>query len=911
VTTSYWCRVTADGLCTKDSATMTVNVCTPPTITQQPLAVPSRIFPGSSSTLSVTATGNGPLTYQWYAGASGTTTSPVAGGTTATITVSPTAQTSYWVRVTTSVCSTDSAGVTVNMCTYPQNVTLPANVNIGHGESTTLAFPTLFPGDVKSIRWYRGASGDRTNQVLWGNVPSLNFTTPALTATTQYWVEFEHNGCYTSSTATTVTVCKPAITTQPVGATIASGTSRTLTVATTPITGQTYQWYTGAAGTTTNPIAGATSASITVSPTTTTSYWVRVKGTCTPEATTDSAAATVAVCTAPVFTTTTFTTSIQSGQQTAVGVTASNPNYTYQWYVGTSGTTTNPINGATGPMHYVSPTVTTSYWVRVTAPEGLCTANSATMTVNVCTLPTITQQPVASPQRIFSGSSSTLTVAATGNGPLTYQWYVGAPGTTTSPVSGGTTATITVTPTADTTYWVRVTTSVCSTNSAAVTVSLCTYPSTVTLPATRDVAYGETPVLAFPTVSPTNVSKYIRWYRGAAGDRTNLVHYNASATSLNYTTPAMTANTSYWVEFEHNGCLTTSSATLVRVCKPTITASPLSATILSGTQRTLTVTATGSPLTYQWFIGASGVTTQPIAGATSASLTVAPTSTTTYWVRATGCGTTADSAEATITVCQAPTIGTITRNGTSAPNSQGSMNITATGTDLTYQWYKGQTGDVSQPIAGATSTNYLFTTTVSQDYWVRVTSACSGATADSATFRYDVSPKITAHPVSTTIPRNTSTTLSVTATGTYLTYQWYQGSGTIINGATSSTLTTPVLSTGVTTFWCHVTSGSASANSLSASISLCDGPTITSFTQTYNYGSTYRLTVAVHSSAIGLVDYHWYSGVPGNVAQSTYHGESQYGHQQYFNVTTSTTYWVRVAYKDGSCYRDTAGYTLP
>jgi hypothetical protein len=64
------------------------------------------------------------------------------------------------------------------------------------------------------------------------------------------------------------------------------------------------------------------------------------------------------------------------------------------------------------------------------------------------------------------------------------------------------------------------------------------------------------------------------------------------------------------------------------------------------------VTATGAT-SYQWYIGASGVTTAPIAGATSPSLTVTPASTTSYWVRLTNACGTLDSTAATITVTAA------------------------------------------------------------------------------------------------------------------------------------------------------------------------------------------------------------------------------------------------------------------
>jgi YD repeat-containing protein len=907
-TTSYWCRVTSEGLCPANGPTMTVNVCNPPTITQQPSAMPVRIFAGATSTLSVTASGS--VTYQWYVGTPGTTTSPIAGATTASINVSPTADTTYWVRVTTSVCTTDSAAVTVLICDYPQSVTLPANVNIAYGQTATLQFPTISPlNQSKYIRWYKGLAGDTATLVHYAaSATSLNYTTPALTATTKYWLEFEHLGCITRSNTVTVNVCQPTITSQPTGTTVANGTPVTLSVGTTAIAGQTYQWYTGAVGNTSAPVPSGTTASISVTPGTTTSYWVRVKGTCVPEAAVDSAAATITVCNPPAITSVSPTHSIRSGIQTVVTVNATGSNLTYQWYVGTSGTTTSPINNATASMHYVTPTVTTSYWCRVTS-ENLCSVNSATMTVNVCNPPTITQQPVATPSRLFPGGSSTLSVTASGS--VTYQWYVGTTGQTTSPIAGATTASIAVSPAAATTYWVRVTTSVCTTDSASVTVSQCTYAPTITLPATYDVVSGGSVTVPFPLMTPLNELKDIRWYRGPAGVRTNLVRSATSVSSLSHATGPLTQDTQYWVEFDHNGCTTTSTATTVRVCRPTITAQPQSVTILSGSSTTLAVGTTGAPLTYQWYIGDSGVTTQPVGGQTSASLTVAPTANTTYWVRVSGCGgMSADSVAATVTVCTGPTITSILASGSFHIGTTASVSVTATGESLSYQWYKGQSGDTSQPIPSGVTDTYMFTTQTSQYYWVRVTSACNNVSVNSSAVLYSVQPTITTHPADVTIPRGTSATLTVAATGTYLSYQWYQGnSGTIIPGATSPTYTTPPLTTGTPEYFCIVKSGTAGKNSLHAFVTLCDGPTIQSFTTIYSAPPTYGLKVTVPSSQTSLVEYHWYSGTPGNTAQSTYLGEGS--HTRYFGVTTPTTYWVRVAFISNPCSSDSAGKTLP
>ena len=53
------------------------------------------------------------------------------------------------------------------------------------------------------------------------------------------------------------------------------------------------------------------------------------------------------------------------------------------------------------------------------------------------------------------------------------------------------------------------------------------------------------------------------------------------------------------------------------------------------------------------------------------------------------------------------------------------LSVTATGTSLVYQWYAGESGDTSNPVAGANAAS--FTTealTASASYWVRVSNNC-------------------------------------------------------------------------------------------------------------------------------------------------------------------------------------------
>ncbi|BCU78752.1 esterase-like activity of phytase family protein [Luteolibacter sp. LG18] len=90
----------------------------------------------------------------------------------------------------------------------------------------------------------------------------------------------------------------------------------------------------------------------------------------------------------------------------------------------------------------------------------------------------------------------------------------------------------------------------------------------------------------------------------------------------------------------------------ITLSAPSFSTQPTGQTISTGATATLTASASGNPApTYQWYQGNAGDTSNPVSGATSASLTTpALNATTSYWVRATNSQGSADSSAATITV---------------------------------------------------------------------------------------------------------------------------------------------------------------------------------------------------------------------------------------------------------------------
>jgi YD repeat-containing protein len=176
--------------------------------------------------------------------------------------------------------------------------------------------------------------------------------------------------------------------------------------------------------------------------------------------------------------------------------------------------------------------------------------------------------------------------------------------------------------------------------------SSCGVPPAIDIqPVSQTISAGST---ATVEVTTSGTSPQYQWYEADGSLATAI----PGATLRTYTTPVLTAAKSYFVRVT-NACRSVDSVTVTvtATCTaPAISAPPQSRTIASGTSRTLTVSATGTSLTYQWYRGTSGNTSQLVGTSSPSYTTPALSVTTSYWVRVTGqCGS-VDSSTATLTV---------------------------------------------------------------------------------------------------------------------------------------------------------------------------------------------------------------------------------------------------------------------
>ncbi len=458
---------------------------------------------GGSTTLSV----NGGSTYSWNTGQ--TTTSAI---------FSPTTTTTYSVIAFSGTCS-DTLPFTVTVGAAP-TATIAGNTTICFGQNTTLS-----AGGGGTYSWNTGAT---TTSII---------VSP--TVTSNYSVVVNNGGC--TDTAVALITVTPSIIFTVTPSSICAGQSAVISAS----GGGTYIWSTG-----------ATTSSITVSPTTNTSYTVQVSsGVCT-----GTAVATVNVST-PITASIAGNTTVCSGSSATLTAGGGSG---YIWNTGQSSS-----------LIVVSPTGLTSYSVIVTS--GAC---SDTAYSSVAVSPPIN---INSPGSIIcNGASATLTTATSGGtAPYSYSWNTGA--TTTS---------ITVSPTSTINYTVTVTDASGCSNSTNVPVTVLAAP-VVGITGNISICSGSSSSL----IANGAVS-----YSWSTGSTTAAVIFSPGTTTA-YTVTGT----------DGNGCTKAISVT-VTVSQPPVVSITGNDTICSGSTTLLTSTGGG---TYSWNPGGqttSVISVSPTAG---------------------------------------------------------------------------------------------------------------------------------------------------------------------------------------------------------------------------------------------------------------------------------------------------------
>ncbi len=801
---TYQYQVIVSGTCTppvtSSAVVLTVNAA--PAITTQPTA--QTVCAGANATFTVVATGAG-LTYQWQEDA-GSGFVNIAGATSASYTKAATtvAMNGYMYQVIVSGTCTPpvtSSAVALTVNALPAITTQPTAQTVCAGADAT--FTVVATGAGLTYQWQENTGSGFVNIA---GATSASYTKAATTAVMSgYTYQVIVSGTCTppvTSSAVALTVnALPSITTQPTAQTVCAGADATFTVVAAGA-GLTYQWQENTGSGFVN-ITGATSASYTKAATTVAmsgyTYQVIVSGTCTPPVTSSAVALTVNAL--PAITTQPTAQTVCAGADATFTVVATGTGLTYQWQENTGSGFVNIASATSASYTKAATTVVMNGYTYQVIVSGTCTppVTSSAVSLTVGGVPAITTQPTG--QTVCAGADAAFAVVATGAG-LTYQWQENT-GSGFANIAGATSTSYTkaATTVAMSGYTYQVIVSGTCTppvTSSAVALTVNALPSITTQPTAQTVCAGANATF---TVVAAGAGLTYQWQENTGSGFVNI----AGATSASYTKAATTAvmNGYQYQVIVGGTCappVTSSAVALTVNAAPAITTQPASTAVCVGADATFAVVATGAGLTYQWQEN-TGSGFVNIVGATGASYTKTSTTvamnTYTYQVIITGtCTPPVTSNAATLTVNALPAITAQPANATLCEGNNANFNVTATGAGLTYQWQEN-TGSGFVNIAGATASLYIKSSVTAAmsgyQYRVIVSGTCSpSVTSNAVALTVNTLPAITTQPAAVTNCTGANAVFTVVATGSGLTYQWQEdtGSGFVnIAGATSPSYT--------------------------------------------------------------------------------------------------------------------------
>lgn len=623
----------------------------------------------------------------------------------------------------------------------------------------TAALSVTSPQSGLTYNWYTSATG--TTIFATGSTISVTPTTPA----SSYFVEgVNSNGC--ESPRTEVDVTDVALPTSPTIApqTICSGSSAVLAVS-QPQAGITYNWYNAATGGTllatgtqyTTPLLSAT-----------TTYYTEADNT---NGCASARTATVVTVNQTPPAPASFTQAICSGNTATLTLADAQAGVTYNWY--DSATKTNLLfTGTTYTTGIL--TATTSYYVQ--AVNGTCSALTLadiTVTVNpIPAAPTVASNNL----QICAGALATLSVTNPQPG-LIYNWYPS--NTSTTLIITG--STISVTPsTSIPSYFVEaVSSSGCESLRTEVDVSSIPLPASPVI-SPQTICSGSTAVLA---VSQPQAGITYNWYDAATGG-------TLLAIGTQYTTPALTASTTYYTEADNTtGCASTRTATLVTINQMPVTPVSFTQSICEGSTATLTLANVQAGVTYNWY-DSPAETNLVFTGTTYT--TGALITSTSYYVQAVN-ATCPNSGIATIgvTVVPTPAAPVVANNPLSicASSQDVVLNINNPQAGYTYNWYSSATSTTiltsgvsyDAPAPNATNTYYVEA--------VNSTGCISPQTP--VTITVNPEPSLTVYNAFI-CPGDASATLKAETDDANATISWYADSNGNTLVGTGSSITVPV-----------------------------------------------------------------------------------------------------------------------
>ena len=583
---------------------------------------------------------------------------------------------------------------------------------------------------------------------------------------------------------------------------------------------------------------------------------------------------------------------------------------TYQWYT-LNGTASTIIPGATSTS-LLDVTTDGTYFMMASNDGGLRTARSANAVITHEALRgiAITLHPASSTinPNWYPLSAYTMSVAATGDAPITYQWYLSTIQDPLILIDGATSTQLTVT--AGGTYFARASNDFSWAQSNIATISV-RIPPTITLNPLSLSAFDGDLVTFNANASGTETITY-RWYRNDVSILTN-------ATGKNYTFTARVSDSGAQYHIVATGpfqlgSVSSTKATVDIKQHLTITQQPANIVTNPDQTVTFTVAATGTPtITYQWYFIRNGSTTlQLLNGKVEVNNELVNVTTINegqYVAVVTNGIETLTSNFATLEINKPVEIVIDPLPQTIYVPNSFTLNAAVTGTYPIYYRWLSNTGAGYTPISNVTP---LYSPTASAIAFTitDTTTALSGMykisaynvvnTDESEALITIVSPvSVTIAPITTTLHYGygNQVTLSATPAGTPpFTYQWYTLAGsvsTLIAGQESTTYTTGNSGT----YFVRVSNagGTQSAKSNNAVVNYDYPVKVTTIStnksKVYTPNETFTVTGTITGS--NVITYQWIrttnnvSTTVGTISTTTGTAVSSFGSSKTITATTT------------------------
>lgn len=806
-----------------------------------------QVCAGQDATLAVLNPQPG-LTYQWYTAATGGTL--IQSGATLVIRAA-TASADYYVQaVNSNGCISTGARTKASVVVTPAPGTptvVASAVNVCRGNTVILS---VRPGGTFTYRWYTTPTGG--TPVGTG----VSFTTPVLTADTDYYVEAVGGNCSSAVRARVsvlITEPAPAPTLESDNVNVCTGASATLRV-TSLTTGITYNWYTTATGGT--PVFTGPEFT-TPQLTATTVYYVGAVNTASGcGGTAARVAATVTVVPRP-GTPAVVANNVEvcTGQDASLFVQNPQNNITYQWYDAPTGGTL-VFTGAVFVVNSVNSS--TTYYVQAVNANG-CVNAGARVAVAVTIVPPPATPVVVSNITVCPGTAATLSVQNP-NALYTYTWYTTANGGTA--VGNGANFTTPVI-NATATYYVAASNGNCSSATrAGTTVTPSSAPPVPTLEANNvNTCAGGNATLR---VTSTTTGVTYNWYTTANGG-------TSVFTGAEYVTPTLNASTTYYVQAvsTNSQCAGTSArvaATVTVVPRPgTPVVVSNSVDACAGQNTVLFIQNPQNDIAYQWYDAATGGT-QVFTGPVFVVNSV--TSDITYYVQAVnanGCANAGARVAVAINVVPVPTAPVVASDVTACPGTAATLSIQNPNAAYTYNWYTTATGGTPVGTGASFTTPVLNATTT---YYVEATNGnCSSVTRAATTVTLSGTiqdPVLEANNVG--ICTGGSATLRVTSTTTGVTYNWYTAATGGTSVFTGPAFVTPNLNASTTYYVEAVSTNSQCAGTsarVAATVTVGQSPAVPVLTAgNVRACAGQDATFSVLNPQTGI-DYQWFDAASG------------------------------------------------